>query len=165
MYVDILLYCDLYTLKEHQDAVYEGEGAERKIVTPEVEDETWKHPSGKILQFGLSDEIVRDYVLLAEIDGKVAAYCNVEEEQAIRIIQHIEGNPSLGYKSWSCYDSLLLDTDNAAIAEQIFLYQIEREIEIMGKTATAQVFVSVAEAQEDGVTIVQDSITVPNQWA
>ncbi len=144
MYCDILLYCDMRTL---------------------AEDEEWRHPSEKVPDFGMEGEPVSDYVVLAEIGDKVVAYCNVPDDQAARIIRHIGENPGLGHKAWSCYDSLLLDADNAAIAYQVFKYPVRVEVEIMGIFQTVSTHLTVRDAQNRGITIDANNILVPNEWA
>lgn len=144
MYCDILLYCDMRTL---------------------AEDEEWRHPSGRLPDFGLSGELVSNYLVLAEIGDKVVAYCNVPDDQAARIIRHIEENPSLGHKAWSCYDSLLLDVDNAAIAERVFNYPVRVEAEIMGIPQEVSTHLTVRDAKNRGITIDANNILVPNEWA
>lgn len=106
----------------------------------------------------LPDEIVQDFHIIGEHNGKVLAHCVVERSrQALKIKGWIDSHPETGIKYWTSYRALWQDADSRPVAKRALLYPIADE--------GGARYGTVLEAEQLGITIKAADITVPHQFA
>jgi len=128
------------------------------------EEEHWK---SDIPDF--DDEIIRNFVLLGEYNGKKIYHCLIDDQFQLPIIEDKVKNKDKPKKDKlktsskrikEIYKDFLDDPDTSEYAEQIMKYPVQKETDD-GMITT---MVSIAEAKALGETIDDSKIKIPHQF-